>query len=62
MAEKMTERAEEEEEDTEERAEEEVFADFLRGTVTENRAANLTLGITEQLFQKHCAENHQKSV
>lgn len=56
MAEKMTERAEEEEEDTEERAEEEVFADFLRGTVTENRAANLTFGDNGAVVPKAIAQ------
>ena len=62
MAEKMTERAEEEEEDTEERAEEEVFADFLRGTVTENRAANLTFGDNGAVVPKAIAQKIIKKV
>lgn len=53
MAEKMVERAEEEEEET---AEEEEFADFLRGTVTENRAANLTFGDNGAVVPKTIAQ------
>ena len=56
MAEKMVERAEEEDEETEERAEEEEFADFLRGTVTENRAANLTFGDNGAVVPKTIAQ------
>lgn len=62
MAEKMTERAEEEEDDTEERAEEEVFADFLRGTVTENRATNLTFGDNGAVVPKTIAQKIIKKV
>lgn len=62
IADKMVERAEEEEEETEERAEEEVFADFLRGTVTENRAANLTFGDNGAVVPKTIAQKIIKKV
>ena len=56
MAEKMAERAEEDGEEVEERAEEEMFADFLRGAVTENRAANLTFGDNGAVVPKTIAQ------
>lgn len=64
MAEKLVERAEEEQEEvgTEERAAEDEFADFIRGVVTENRAANMTFGDNGAVVPKTIAQKIIKKV